>query len=253
MQYTIKAFAELTGVSERTLRFYHQKGLLHPTIGDNGYRYFGSEDADTIQLIRFYTATGLSLAQVSTLLKQPVPTRIAALRQQRAALLAQQQQLTTLIAQIDCTITNQEDNTMSDSEKFSAFKHEALAQNDAKYGEEVVAKWGQEAKAKQDQHFAGLSEAAYQHSQAIRQQLANALREAIATAADPAGELGAQVTDLHRQWLTIMRGHYDTDMHLGHAEMYEADQRFSDYYDQLAGAGASTFLIQTVRAQLTDQ
>ena len=42
MKLQIKEFAELTGVSERTLHYYDEIGLLKPRYVDeqNGYRFY---------------------------------------------------------------------------------------------------------------------------------------------------------------------------------------------------------------------
>ena len=41
MKYTIKALADLAGVTTRTLRYYDEIGLLEPaSFGENGYRYY---------------------------------------------------------------------------------------------------------------------------------------------------------------------------------------------------------------------
>lgn len=247
MTYSISEFAALTGVSERTLRYYHQRGLLKPAVGENGYRQFSSDDADRMQLIQFYTAAGFTLTAVTKLLQQTSEERLNALRQQRKRLLAQQIQLQRLIAQVDSTIVNQEDDTMTDTEKFAAFKQAAIQQNDAQFGETVVDRWGQQAKATADQHFAGLDEATYNRSQTIEQQLAKVLRQAVQTGAEPTSDAGHKAYDLHREWLTIMWPTYSAEMHVNLMLTYEADDRFGAYYDKLAGDGASAFLIAAVR------
>ncbi|WP_461225472.1 MerR family transcriptional regulator [Lacticaseibacillus suihuaensis] len=245
--YTTSQFAALTGLTPRTLRYYHRLGLLHPQVAANGYRLFSSQDADAAQLIRFYTALGLSLNSVAALLEGDAASRVAALRAQRAKLVAQRQALGHLIAELDSTLTNQEGQPMTDTAKFTAFKQAALAHNDAEYGQEVLAKWGPDEKTAADRHFKGLDEATYNRAQAIEQQLAQALRQAIASSAAPAGPQGQQVCTLHRQWLEIMWRKYDPAMHRNLMAMYEGDSRFGAYYDTLAGAAAA-FLIAAVRA-----
>ncbi|WP_225046522.1 MerR family transcriptional regulator [Lacticaseibacillus kribbianus] len=245
--YTTSQFAALTGLTPRALRYYHRRGLLHPQLAANGYRLFTSLDADAAQLIRFYTALGLSLDETAALLAAPRATRLAALRNQRAKLVAQQAGIAQLIAALDATLSNQEEHPMSDTEKFAAFKQAAIAKNTAEYGAEVEAKWGQGAKRDADRHFAGLSEADYRRSQDLERQLAAALRKAVAGGADPAGEAGQEACALHRQWLEIMWHRYDPEMHRNLMALYEGDGRFGAHYDALAGAGAAAFLIAAVR------
>lgn len=41
MAYTVEQVAALSGVSVRTLHFYHETGLLKPAYtGANGYRFY---------------------------------------------------------------------------------------------------------------------------------------------------------------------------------------------------------------------
>lgn len=247
MDYNISAFAKLTGVSERTLRYYHQRHLLHPRVAANGYRTFTSADADAMQLIRFYTATGFTLEETATLLHADRVQRLAALRHQREELTRQQRALSTLIAQVDATIANQEEDNMTDSEKFAAFKAQKLSENDHEYGQEITEKWGTDAKAQSDQHFAGLSKAQYQRSEVLADQLVVALHEAVVNGAPTDGVLAERVCALHQQWLTIMWGKYTPKMHRGLVDMYAADPRFPAHYDKLAGAGAGDFLTAAVR------
>ena len=65
MQYRIGEFAELGGVSAKTLRHYHKVGLLHPAIVDARTRY------------RCYTAAPLrELSSISCLERSgPVSSR----------------------------------------------------------------------------------------------------------------------------------------------------------------------------------
>ena len=60
MEYTVKALAELAGVTPRTLRWYDQKGLLRPRrTTEAGYRLYGPEEVDRLQNILFYNELGL--------------------------------------------------------------------------------------------------------------------------------------------------------------------------------------------------
>ena len=58
--YTIHELAALAGVSTRTLRYYHQLGLLPPAaVADNGYRLYGPEQAAALQQILCFRDMGL--------------------------------------------------------------------------------------------------------------------------------------------------------------------------------------------------
>ena len=54
MIYPIGAFAKMTAITERTLRYYDRKGLLKPSSrNEQGHRYY--TDKDLIQLQKILT------------------------------------------------------------------------------------------------------------------------------------------------------------------------------------------------------
>ena len=57
MEYTVKALADLAGVTPRTLRWYDRIGLLKPLrTTEAGYRLYGPAQLDRLQDILFYRA-----------------------------------------------------------------------------------------------------------------------------------------------------------------------------------------------------
>ena len=63
--FSPKELCDITGVSLRTLHFYHEKELLIPDqIGDNGYRYYSVEDITKLQHILFLRELDLTLSQI---------------------------------------------------------------------------------------------------------------------------------------------------------------------------------------------
>jgi DNA-binding transcriptional MerR regulator len=70
---TIGAFSRLTHLSIKTLRYYHQVGLLEPADIDphSGYRYYRPGQARTAQLVRRFRALELPVAEVKAVLAAP--------------------------------------------------------------------------------------------------------------------------------------------------------------------------------------
>ena len=67
--YTVKQLSELAGVSIRTLHYYDEIGLLHPSkVGTNGYRYYDDAALLRLQQILFYREIGLELMQIKDVL-----------------------------------------------------------------------------------------------------------------------------------------------------------------------------------------
>jgi len=65
----IGEFAQRTGLSQDTVRFYVRKGLLTPLSsakgGRNPYQIFTERDASTARMIRFAQSLGLSLREIA--------------------------------------------------------------------------------------------------------------------------------------------------------------------------------------------
>jgi MerR family transcriptional regulator, copper efflux regulator len=60
----IGAFSKHTGLSRDTIRFYERRGLLRPTVEDNGYRTFGTDSAERAIAIQMAQALGFTLAEI---------------------------------------------------------------------------------------------------------------------------------------------------------------------------------------------
>ena len=60
----IGAFAELTGISAYTLRYYEKKGLLFVKRGQNGCRNYLAEDREWVQFLCKLKATGMLLRDI---------------------------------------------------------------------------------------------------------------------------------------------------------------------------------------------
>lgn len=69
--YKTGQFAKLAKVSERTIRYYDEKGLLKPSfIMENGYRCYGDEDLVILQKIIALKYLGFSLLEIKTMLEE---------------------------------------------------------------------------------------------------------------------------------------------------------------------------------------
>ncbi|MFC7447598.1 MerR family transcriptional regulator [Rhodococcus daqingensis] len=64
----IGELSAITGASARMLRHYENAGLLSPGRDLNGYRHYGPEDAKTVHDVRCLLASGMSLAEASSML-----------------------------------------------------------------------------------------------------------------------------------------------------------------------------------------
>ncbi|RRK11373.1 MerR family transcriptional regulator [Lactiplantibacillus garii] len=253
MSYQIKQLASLAGVSVRTLRYYDQIGLLKPArVGANGYRYYEAEQVDRLQRICLYRAMRLPLAEIGTLLTQPITQQVASLQHQYQNLLQEREHLDKMLVLIQTTIqTQREDVTMTDETKFKAFKDAALTQNEADYGKELRATYDESTLQAANTKFANLSAADYQQMTTVETELIKELKHGL-TVTNLDDTTAQRIYTLHRQWLGFTWPKYSAAMHRGLAEMYLADHRFQKYYDDRAGAGATALLVQSIRKNAHD-
>jgi DNA-binding transcriptional MerR regulator/effector-binding domain-containing protein len=70
---TIGAFSRLTHLSVKTLRYYHDVGLLEPAVidPDSGYRYYQPGQAHSAHLVRRFRDLDLPVADVKAVLAAP--------------------------------------------------------------------------------------------------------------------------------------------------------------------------------------
>ena len=84
MKVQIKEFADLTGVSVRTLHYYDEIGLLKPACIDrvSGYRYYDEGSLLRMQEILFYRELDFSLKSICEILSDPNYNKKLALLEQ---------------------------------------------------------------------------------------------------------------------------------------------------------------------------
>lgn len=84
--YRVQEFAELAGVTVRTLHHYDRLGLLRPRRTDAGYRLYGIRDLERLEKIVALKFLGLSLKQIKSVLDRDARELRDVLRSQRRAL-----------------------------------------------------------------------------------------------------------------------------------------------------------------------
>ncbi|WP_329129824.1 MerR family transcriptional regulator [Streptomyces sp. NBC_01476] len=72
-QVPIGAFSVMTGLSRKTLRHYHEAGLLAPASIDpvTGYRHYDTSQVRTAEIIRRFRALDMPIAEVKAVLAAP--------------------------------------------------------------------------------------------------------------------------------------------------------------------------------------
>lgn len=249
MTYTIRALAELAGVSTRTLRWYDQIGLLSPSGRlENGYRCYTSAEADRLQQILFYRALGVGLAQIRQVLEDPAFDRLTALRGQLTALEKERTRVDALIAALRRTIDAEErKEPLMDQEKFEALKRNAVADNEARYGKESRRRYGDDAVDATNARLMNMTPETYDAWQTTGDAIRARLEAAVLAGEEPDGAEGQAIAALHRQWLGYTWATYTPQAHAGLVDMYVQDERFRQYYDSVT-PGCAAFLRDAVKA-----
>ncbi len=242
MTYTIQQLARLAGVSTRTLRYYDQLGLLVPTRDEaNDYRVYGRNEVDRLQQILFYRELGVPLGDIQRVLDAEGFDASAALVGHLDALLSRRSQLDRLIANVQKTISAAKgETTMQDKEKFDGFMQKLIDENERQYGQEIRAKYGDDAVNRSNDKLKGMNEKQYADVEALSAAVNDALKAAFEDG-DPAGPLAQKACALHKQWLCNYWDSYSKEAHMGVAQMYVDDERFTAYYDKIA-PGCAVFL-----------
>lgn len=236
MEYTIKKFAQLSGVSTRTLRYYDEINLLKPTrINSSGYRIYGQKEVNRLQQILFYREMGLKLEAIRQILDHPDFQFAEALQTHYRELLQKRQQIDALLATVETTLKDyQGGEKMSDQEKFAAFKTQKLAENEAQYGEEIRETYGADTIKVANQKWQQLSEADFQKMNQVETNLFEALT-ALAESQDIENPHGKVAYQAHKEWLSFTWPKYNPEAHKGLVDMYVTDERFANYYNDKAG------------------
>lgn len=247
MEYTIKELALLAGISTRTLRYYDEIGLLLPAYSnDSGYRIYGKKEVDALQQILFYKELGFELSEIKKIMMSSDFHRLTALKMQLNKLIAQQEKVNLLIANVEKTIKQEEGKiVMSDKEKFIGLKKELIEENEKQYSEEIRAKYGKDIIEESNAQLMNLTEEEYQSMQEAGEEIQRLLEEAVKERLAPDSETGKQIAMLHKKWLSYTWPTYTREAHKGLTDMYVKDKRFTAYYDQ-SHKGCAQFLRDAV-------
>lgn len=244
----------MSGVSGRTLRYYDEIELLKPArINSSGYRIYGQKEVDLLQQILSYRELGLSLEEIADIINQPNFNELAALEHHYEELQKKRARLEQIIATVEKTITSKKGGIkMQDKDKFAGFKEKIIDENEQKYGKEIREKYGDEAVESSNVKLMGMSQEDYEAMSKTGVEIFALLEKAFATG-DPASDVAQELADKHKEWLMYSWAKYSPEAHAGLAEMYVADERFTEYYDKTIKGGTKflrdAILIYTCQKQ----
>jgi DNA-binding transcriptional MerR regulator len=243
-RHQVKEVAEAAGVSIRTLHHYDAIGLLVPSERSAaGYRLYTDDDLVRLQQILIGRELGLALEEIRKLLDDPGFDRRQALLRQRAQLAERQERTTRMLHAVDAVLTamREEAHMLDLRQIFDGF-------DPARHEAEAKERWGDtdawHEAARRSRGYTAEDWKRYRtESEAI-------LQDAVAAMESGRRPSDAKVMDIaERHRLSIDRWFYPCSkpMHVGLANLYEADQRFSARLDGYA-EGLTVFMAAAIRA-----
>jgi MerR family transcriptional regulator, thiopeptide resistance regulator len=244
--HRVQEFAQLTGVSIRTLHYYDEIGLLVPKARTaTGYRLYDDADALRLQQVLILRELGFSLADIRHSLDDPGFDHREALLAQKQQLQKRAQHTQAMLEAIDAALgaiagTNK-GNTMDMKQLFNGF-------DPSQYEEEAKDRWGHTDAYRESQKRT--KRYTPEDWQAFAAEQAAIYRDAVAAMSvgkQPGDEEVLQIAERAR--LLIDRWFYpcSTEMHARLADLYESDGRFAENIDK-HGAGLTPFLVAAIRA-----
>lgn len=228
MNQTVHEVAAVAGVSVRTLHYYDQIGLLHPShTTEAGYRLYDDAALARLQQILFFRELDFPLSEIREILDNPSFDRHRAMCSHKELLLLKRERLERLIALVDNTLKGEK--TMS----FQEFDMTEIEQAQKQYADEAKQRWGATDAYKQSakrtssynkDDWARINAEAEEIYDGFVAQMGN----------DPAS---LAVQQLVADWQAhISKNFYDCpkEMLAGLGEMYIADERFTKNIDKRA-------------------
>jgi len=236
MNMRIRAFADLTGVSVRTLHYYDEIGLLKPAAVDErtGYRYYDEQALLRLQEILFYRELDFSLKQICEILSSPDYDKERALEEQKTLLLFKKERLERLIAAIDGAMKGENIVKAFDNSEFDSYKAE------------VKQRWGgTEAYAEYTEKSKGYSREKGKDLFAGMETLLSEFAVCMQQGAEPESKKAQELVKDLQAYITEHFYTCTKPILAGLGQMYVADERFKNNIDKHAG-GTAEFISRAI-------
>jgi DNA-binding transcriptional MerR regulator len=251
LSYTVGEVARLAHVTVRMLHHYDEIGLLVPgERSQAGYRVYSDADLERLQQILFYRELGFPLEEVGSILDAPGDDALDHLRRQRVALEDRIARLQAMVAAVQSAMEAREMGmSLTPEERFEVFGEWPLEEHE----KEAAERWGETAAYQESaRRTARYTKEDWLRIKANADALDEKLAALVRAGVDPSSQAAMDLAEEHR--LQIHETFYDCshEMHVGLGDMYVADARFNDRYEDLA-PGLATFLHEAIRANAARQ
>ncbi|HEL2260159.1 TPA: MerR family transcriptional regulator [Streptococcus suis] len=231
---TVKEVSQLSGVSVRTLYYYDEINLLTPSfIAENGYRYYDNEAFEKLQEILLFRELEFPLKEIKKIVGNAAYDREAALKDQIRLLELKKKHLEKVIKHAK-SLQQKGEHYMD----FNAFaKTDLLA-----FQEEAKERWGKTA---------AFQEFSAKTKQGDFAQISSEM-SGIMMEFGKMKNLSADDSKVQKQ-VEVLKAYISENFYnctneilasLG--QMYIADNRFTQFIDQVGGEGTASFVSQAI-------
>jgi DNA-binding transcriptional MerR regulator len=247
--WSVGEVAALAGVTVRTLHHYDRIGLLPASERTPaGYRSYAEADLLRLQRILAYRELGFGLDDIAALLDDPDSDPVSHLRRQHGLVLERLEHLRQVAAVLEKTMeAHQMGIRLNPDEMFEVFGDHDPTQHAA----EVEERWGDtDAYRESSRRTSSYTKEDWKRvtaeQEAAAQRLASAMREGHAPDSDVAMDAAEEAR------LVIDRNFYPCshELHVGLAQMYLADPRFTKTYEDLS-PGLAQYVHDAITANAT--
>jgi MerR family transcriptional regulator, thiopeptide resistance regulator len=243
--WSVGEVARLAGVTVRTLHHYDRIGLLHPTVRSAaGYRGYDQADLARLQRILGYRELGFGLDEIAGLLNDPSSDPVAQLRRQHGLVLEQMERLARIAAVLEKTMEAHAMGIRLTAEEML----EVFGDHDpTQHAEEAQERWGgTDAYRQSQQRTSSYDKDDWLRIRAEQEAVEARLAASMAAGLPADGPEAMDAAEAHRRQIGNF---YDcsSQLHVGLAEMYLADPRFTAHYEQRA-PGLAQYLHDAIRA-----
>ena len=241
MKLQIKEFAELTGVSVRTLHYYDEIGLLKPSFVDeqNGYRFYNEASLERMQEILFYRELDFPLKSIAEILASPNYDKQKALVEQKRLLTLKKDRLERLIAALEQAEKGEITMSAFDNSEYETARQQYEDEAKRRWGntdayKESQAKTASYSKDKWNDVLAGMN--------GVFAEFAECKKCGESADSDTAHWLVKKLQD----YITANFYHCTNEILAGLGQMYICDERFKNNIDS-HGEGTAEFVSEAIK------
>ena len=232
----IKEFAELTGVSVRTLHYYDEIGLLMPASVDRstGYRIYDEKSFLRMQEILFYRELDFSLKSIREILLSPSYDKSKVLKEQKHLLILKKERLERLISAIDGAMKGENVMKAFDNSEFEKYKVESQE------------KWGNTAAYKE--HSEKTKDYSKEKWNDLAKDMDNIMAEFAVCMKNEVAPDSAEAQSLVKTLQNHITDNYylcTNEILAGLGKMYVMDERFKNNIDK-HGDGTAAYICEAI-------